>query len=1015
MDFVAADVALLRAAAAPLRPLVARPTDSEPPTAQTFLAAASADVQLRTAIAVANPRVAVVLTGAAAGRFPDKPSRLRRAALAVAAYDARLHGRPTPHGLFAGVAGIQFDDDIATDPGPRRITVRPDEEWLVGVVAALESDLEVLAALTVVRGAVAKRGDRLVTTRRLMPSADGAVQDQEISVRRTAAVEALLEFTAKPRPVINVLGQLATLHSLDRTAGLGVIRDLVSAGLLRTGLLPETGSGDHLAELVARLHRLGLHRHAAELEEIAATARDVEPGDVAATWNDLRERMNDVPGSTGDQLARPDLGWSRELRLPRPVAIEAAAVATTLARLFAKEPRTTVELREWFLNTHGVDRLVPVRELLDDHATGPVATLLDSEDSDHGQTPAWRLRMLAELLSDSLRNDAREVRLDDRLASFTRPERETAPAPVVSADLFCRLVARTATALEAGTFLLVEPRFGPGAAGATFTRFAPLLTDTAAAVGNRVRQARPRTETAVFAEVVFEPAHARTRNVLASPSWLDMRLCIDRPAEDPSEVDLDDLLVGATREGMYLLSKRLGVPVVPVLHSRMNRQLAPAAVRLLLAIGEDDCAQVHGWSWGPLAAAPFLPRVVLGRAVLSPATWRMPDGLIAAASSDDDLTWARLVREWRITHDVPQRVLVGVGDRRVPLDLERYWDLLVLRREITTREVRSVCEFIGDDEEDGWFGETGRAHVTELVIPMFSTDTLQRRAPALVSRAIHAGADTISEPGGEYLSIEIDVPSRSQNHVLLRLRDVLEVPMVAAGVDRWFFLRYHRIGYVRRPHLRVRFHGPADGLAATLLPAWHDVAIQLRADGLVGDWRIVPYNREVERYGGPALFADVEKLFHADSEAIVHTLRAEQPGLHGSAVLAVSAAELASHLDPDGVHSQWLSNLHGHPDTALRPEVRALVAGGDLGARLGREADSAWARRREMASAVGQRVRTVEEIDGCWSSPERIYESIVHLHCNRMAGIAPEIEHQALRLAHDALEYRARAVVATDA
>lgn len=1009
MDFVPADVALLRAAAAPLRPLLSSSTADERPTAEAALVEAAADAELVAAIAASNTRLAAVLTRAAAGRFPDKPSRLRRAALAVAAYEARLHGRATPHGLFAGVAGVHFDEGAGSGPGARQVTVRPDQEWLVGVVAALESDPDVLAALTVRTGGVTKRGDRLVTMRRLMPTPDGTLPDQEVSVRRTAAIEALLDFTAQPRPVIDVLGRLTTWHGCDRATGIGVVRDLMAGGLLQTGLLPESSNDDQLGDLIASLHEVGLAEWAKELEEISALARAAEAtAGAAREWNELRERMSDVSGATGDQLARLDLGWSGAMRIPRSVADEAAAAATALARTFTFDSSTTVRLREWFLNTHGVDRLVPFRDLLDDHASGPVATLLDDEDASCGETSTERLRMLISLLTETLTTGAREIRVDDRLADFAPPE-DSIAAPVVSADLFCRLVSDSSSALSDGDFLLVEPRFGPGPAGATLTRFAPLLPDHVAAVGERVRQARPRMENAAHAEVIFEPTLARSRNVIATPAWLDLKLHTDRTAEDASEIDLDDLLVGATPDGMYLVSKRLGVPIVPVLHSRMNHQLAPAAVRLLLAIGGDDSAQVHGWSWGPLAAAPFLPRVVLGRTVLSPATWRLPNELIAtAAGNEDDDTWARLVRAWGAERDLPQRVLVGVAGRRVPLDLMRHPDLLLLRREITSRAIGSVCEFIGDEEEDGWFGDTGRAHVTELVIPMFSTDTTKRRAPQRISRIVHATEATVTEPGSEYLSIECDVPNRSQNIVLSRLREVLDAPLVEAGVDRWFFLRYHRIAYLARPHLRIRFHGPSRALAATLLPAWYDAAEELRAKGLVGDWRITPYDQEVERYGGPGLFADIERLFHADSEAIIHTLRAEQPGLIGTAVLAVSAAELAAHLDPDGTHSRWPTSLHGHPDPALRPEVRALVASGDLSKRLGPEVEAAWARRRELAAAVGRQVRAVEDGEGCWSPPGRIYESIIHLHCNRMAGIAPKIEHQALRLAKDALEYTAR-------
>lgn len=1008
MSYAAAGVALLRAPVLALPPL-ANDTLVAGTSAEARLTEAATNPVLRSAITAANERLGAVLDDAAKGHFPGKPSRLRRAALAVTGYEARLHGRATPHGLFAGVSGVRFADRVAGSPHLSRAVVRPDQQWLVGVVGALEQELDVLITLSIRSVRVAERGDRLIAARRLITNGEATVADQEVSVRKTPAVHALLTLTRRWLPVVDVIGWLATEFGLERDESLGVVRSVVSAGLLRTNLLPDLSSPDPLGDLVAALRGHDIAEHAAELGSVAELMRK------SAIEVDLRseldERMRSVPGAGGSP-SRIDLCFDGDVSISHAVAREAESVAELLSAMFTRAPSTTVRLREWFLNTHGVDRLVPLRDLLDEAACPPIGALLDAAEAS-ADAPPWRLRMLADLHDQAVRNGVQSVTLDAAVAAAMADADHVVPP--VSVDLFTRLVARDQAALADGEFMLIEPRFGPGPAGATFTRFEHVMSPQILEdLGTAVRAVQPWMEKAVYAEVSYSPTYARIRNVLRAPRWTDHRIVVDGDATETTDIDVDDLLVGATSEGMYLVSRRLGVPVVPVAHSRVNKSLAPAAVRLLLAIGADDGGEVHGWSWGPLTAAPFLPRVTVGRTVLTTASWRLPGALIDAADVDDD-TWLARLAAWREEAGVPQRVLVGVSDRRVPLDLARRWHGLLLRREISARQVERVCEFIGDGGEDGWFSESDGPHVTELVIPMLAARQQTRPSPSRVHRVIGRADGALHLPGGEYLSIELDVPRTTQNAVLAHLRTNLQIPMDVAAVDRWFFLRYHRVGYISRPHLRLRFHGDPRALAGTLLPAWHDIAERLQGRGMSGEWRIVPYDQEVERYGGPQLFTDVERLFDADSEAVIRTLRAEQPGLIGVAVTAVSAAEIVIALDPDGADSRWLSALHGHAEIELRPEVRALVANGELPGRLGPDIAAAWAERRRRAEALGRRIRQVESTGGCWSPPARIFESIVHLHCNRMAGIAPELEHRALLLARDAMQARRQSAVSSDA
>jgi thiopeptide-type bacteriocin biosynthesis protein len=101
------------------------------------------------------------------------------------------------------------------------------------------------------------------------------------------------------------------------------------------------------------------------------------------------------------------------------------------------------------------------------------------------------------------------------------------------------------------------------------------------------------------------------------------------------------------------------------------------------------------------------------------------------------------------------------------------------------------------------------------------------------------------------------------------LRDVVQ-PLVArvlqtGAADRWFFIRYGDPDW----HLRLRLHGRPGRLHDEVLPALQAATAPLLDDGRLWRVQLDTYEREVERYGGAEGIELAERLFHADSEAVL--------------------------------------------------------------------------------------------------------------------------------------------------
>jgi hypothetical protein len=150
------DVLLLRAAARSLdSAFVSWPDPADSEEFRMWLVRAWEDPLLREAVVCASPSLAL-----RADRIAADPGVVARqvlsAAVALARYLLRAAGRPTPFGLFAGVAGARFGGSASVRFGEaHRAAVRCDAGWLLSVIERCEACAPVADRLTVVFSSLA--------------------------------------------------------------------------------------------------------------------------------------------------------------------------------------------------------------------------------------------------------------------------------------------------------------------------------------------------------------------------------------------------------------------------------------------------------------------------------------------------------------------------------------------------------------------------------------------------------------------------------------------------------------------------------------------------------------------------------------------------------------------------------------------------------------------------------------------------------------------------------------------
>jgi thiopeptide-type bacteriocin biosynthesis protein len=248
--------------------------------------------------------------------------------------------------------------------------------------------------------------------------------------------------------------------------------------------------------------------------------------------------------------------------------------------------------------------------------------------------------------------------------------------------------------------------------------------------------------------------------------------------------------------------------------------------------------------------------LALAQWTVSGSVFRTIDALPAAPAFS-------ALQDLRARLKLPRFVMLVDADNKLPVDFENVLSLQSFIKVAKRAATVVLGELFPAPDELPAQGEEGRFH-HELVMPFV------RRAPAGNMNSIapvHVIADPARRrkpPGSDWLFVKIYCGIASAD----RLLTGTVAPLVAAlraerAIDRWFFVRHAD----PRRHLRLRFRGEPSLL-------WNEVAPQLlaclgNARDVIHNLAIGTYDREEGRYGGEYALDVAERIFEADSDAVL--------------------------------------------------------------------------------------------------------------------------------------------------
>jgi thiopeptide-type bacteriocin biosynthesis protein len=986
--------------------------------------------EVREALFVASPSLEAHLDD-----WRDAPgsARGRKVERALVRYVQRMAGRATPFGLFGGCtlgesgpATMTTELTLAPRAAYRRHT-RLDMDYVVALTAALAADPALRASLAHRPNTSLYRAAgqlRYMETRR----DQGGRAYGMVAVEPSEYLGAVLTHGRAGEPPAALAAALVARDpEIDVEDAAAFVDTLIERQILVPELEPAVTGPEPIHGLLAALDRVsGEAAAAGEAARILAGAQAelaaLDAGGLGA--NPARYRA--VAQALAALPAAPELARLFQVDMIKPAGAARldAAVAAEIGRgveiLRSMSPPRQDELAAFRARFEAryERREVPLAQVLDQESgiglgsgrvveASPLLAGLDFGGADT-PTPAWdeRYALLQRKLVTSVPAGAHatvpEILLDDAdLQALARPDALALPPGLAAMAVLATAPSSSPDeALARGAFR-VYLRGARGPSGADLlARFCHADAGLDAAVRALVAAEEALAPDVIHAEIVHLP-EGRVGNVLLRPLLRGYEIpYLGRSAAAPDrQIGLEDLLVSVTDQRVVLRSRRLDREILPrATTAHAARDWLPV-YHFLNALARQGTASGLGWSWGPLARAPFLPRVVTGRLVLDLARWRLDAHELAmlARASGDALFDA--VQALRAQRGLPRRVALVEADNLLPVDLDNVLSIEAFAQLVKERREAELMEVFPEPGALCVHGPEGR-FVHELVVPLLRAG--EARAAARPARAPAPGVARRFAPGSEWLYVKLYGGPATADRVLRGLVAPLVAECQASGaVDRWFFLRYGD----PELHLRVRLHGPAGRLAGEVLPRLHEVAQPWLADQRL--WRLAldTYEREVERYGGEDGVLLAEEIFAADSDAalalvsrlagdagldlrwritlwgmdrLLRDLGLDLAARH--AVVTRARAGLGRRLGVDAALARGLGARYREERLALEdlvapalPEDHPLAGAAEIFAeRSARVTASAAALRH--ASAEGRLRAPLEALAG----------DFVHLHANRM-------------------------------
>ncbi|MCE2982493.1 MAG: lantibiotic dehydratase [Parachlamydia sp.] len=810
----------------------------------------SQNEDLREAISIASPSLSNSL---------NKKTRNKQEIKSLSNYISRMMNRATPFGMFSFISMASWGQNttIKCDGGLLSKKALFDIEWTYEVIKKIyQCDTNLLSLPIRTNPLVQLCGDRFqVDYLRGM----NEVQSKIISIRASFLINFILKQTIKCVTVNQIILQLQKeIPNLQQDKTLAVVRQLLSQQFLLPGILPSLLNPSPIDSLLPYVSLVpGLKSLCNEIDEY----NELPIGQGEKKLNSLQEKMAEIV-ETPTYLQVNTIYKEKEFRLSENVLFE---LSNSLHFLFdiSSFQHSAINLASYhanFIEKYGEFRIVPLLELLNDEKG--LGSLFESPSPPLQNTP-WT-NWLHEQWQDCLISKKKELVLTEKMIEpFLNQKNDNKMVPL-SFDVICNIISDSNEEIDAGKFLILIKMITKEG-GNVFGRFLDILGEKAKKeIANFFAEEEKLEPESLFVELSYLPTKIHTGNVAINPLLRSYHLDIESNEKKEGSIALEDIYVGASTSNFYLTDRECKYNIITRSNNLCSSYYAPPPLKFMRYVTFSQHPSISLFEWGNFKdTASFLPRVRLGKTVLSPAQWNINPNAYLGVSTERSIF---LFQQWADKWELPERFNVIHADQHLLMNRKNPKHIAELARKLKNGVKLTLAENL----DKAWVNGKNGKHSCEICVPFVrsSVNNSQNRK----SVPFNKNADYVRDklPGSEWIYFKLFLNDNRMNDFLVGyLFNYIEIWREKGIIQEWFIVRYSN----PKSHLRLRLLLSSNIYLSDVLINFEEKFKTWTQENWLSDIFISKYEREIERYGGVEMIQHAETFFFYDTLSIGIILR----------------------------------------------------------------------------------------------------------------------------------------------
>ncbi|MFS0882373.1 lantibiotic dehydratase [Metabacillus niabensis] len=938
-------------------------------------------------------------------------------------YLNRVSTRTTPFGLCASVGLGNFSSvSLSQKTGHFRKSVNADMEWVIYLIKSLESDLDIVRQLKI----ISNQGIIINGSRAKLNYSTDSVDEKSkdntyisTSINYNEITQQVFEYSKQP---INFSDLVNKMHSNYPDTNIEVIENyiyqLVNQEFLITELRPSNESEDILGDILKVLTTLDNPSNITPyLLRIYSKIKSYEKtsiGDGLSTYLDIVEDMNKII-----KVKNPlkiDLININVTHLDTSYKENIIEIVELLCKLTAWNGGTNnQELKDYhnrFLQKYGLDREVPILELLDDEmglgAPNDYQYPPSNDDGTIKQT--YGLGNVDKIFLDwitecNIDNKFELVLTDQHIKILENPNEHEVELPA-SLDIY---LSQTRGTDESLNFILSPNPYAIGA-GTTFGRFINYFdSNYKNSWAGMAKIEQDIHQDSLVAEVLPMPINKRNLNICQIGKRRDYQINIVNNLYTRNNIDLSEISVGSTHNNLYIKSMSTGKQIIPLASHMLNPSLCPNIYRFLIEIGQSKLGSNYPYFFNNLfnLGLPFMPRITYKNFIISPARWSIKSYSFKKCKNEDDF-----LREFEIYKEkfnIPNLVHLVYFDNKILLNLENYVHLKDLFREIKNSKNDaniSLIECLENVNISNDSIEYCQEFVFSLVNDKKRTSNDIKKGQEHKLLPIISDKERLEYPFEKWIFLKIYCSDNRQDELLGQfLHEFIEENK---WYENFFFMRFKDPDF----HIRIRFKADSEILIKKGIPSIMNWTKRLRDIGIINRVCFDTYDPELERYGGPSVIGKAEEVFYYDSLItlmLVRKMRFENFSIpkdilsvinigHYMKLSSFDSTQQLTWLDKRVNYKEWLKEFRKDRNLYLNYFKKFIVETDELSNEDEHYLLNLLTLREDSLTKYFDAIILLEKDNTLYSNTENILDSLIHLHLNRLIGIDRDYETRVLTL-----------------